>query len=96
MKVEVHPEAEKEFAEAKKWYGQRSRLAARAFVTEISNAIREVTTSPTRWAKIADGPRRFVLSRFPFAIIYRVESEKIIVLAIAHQRRLPGYWRERR
>jgi hypothetical protein len=41
------------------------------------------------------GTRRLVLRRFPFAIVYRLAGEFVLVLAIAHMRRRPGYWRGR-
>lgn len=94
-KIEFHPEAEDDLANAKQWYKQRSRLAARAFATEFAYAIRQIATSPMRWPKTEGEPRRFVLSRFPFSIVYRLESERVYVIAIAHQRRRPGYWRNR-
>jgi plasmid stabilization system protein ParE len=94
-KVEFHPEAEEDLANAKQWYKQRSRLAARAFATEFAGAVRQIATSPTRWTKTEGEPRRFVLSRFPFSIVYPLEPERVYVIAIAHQRRRPGYWRER-
>lgn len=94
-KVEFHPEAEDDLAGAKQWYRQRSRLAARAFATEFAGAVRQITTSPTRWPKTQGETRRFVLSRFPFSILYRLEPDKVFVIAVAHQRRRPGYWRNR-
>jgi plasmid stabilization system protein ParE len=39
--------------------------------------------------------RRFPLTRFPFGFIYRIEGDVVLVLAVAHRRQLPGYWRRR-
>lgn len=96
IKVEFHPEAEQELSEAKSWYRERSKLAARAFATEIATSIRQISDAPSRWPETKPGERRFVLSRFPFSILYRVSPNRIFITAVAHQKRRPGYWRERK
>lgn len=47
-------------------------------------------------AEIEPDIRRFVLRKFPYSIIYSIEPDCVMILAVAHQRREPGYWRERR
>ena len=94
-KVEFHPEAEQELAEAKNWYRERSKLAARAFVTEIAASVRTIAESPSRWAETQVDERRFVLPNFPFSILYRVAANTVFITAVAHQKRRPGYWRQR-
>ena len=93
IKVEFHPEAEQDLSEAKSWYRERSKLAARAFATEFAYAVRQISSSPNRWPEDRPEERRFVLSRFPFSILYRVRTNTIFITAVAHQRRRPGYWR---
>jgi plasmid stabilization system protein ParE len=39
--------------------------------------------------------RRILLHRFPFFIVYRFRQARIEIVAVAHARRRPGYWRER-
>jgi tRNA(Ile)-lysidine synthase TilS/MesJ len=40
--------------------------------------------------------KRWLCERFPYAVIYRIASDgSIRVLAVAHHRRRPGYWRAR-
>ncbi|MGI9068072.1 MAG: type II toxin-antitoxin system RelE/ParE family toxin [Pyrinomonadaceae bacterium] len=95
MKVEFHPEADQELTEAKRWYRKRSQLAARAFATDINNALQDISVSPHRWPETTLGERRLVLSRFPFSILYRVRENVVFITAVAHQRRRPGYWRNR-
>lgn len=94
-KVELHPEADKELAEAKRWYRKRSQLAARAFAAAITNAIHDIAGAPNRWPETRSGERRLVLSNFPFSILYRVRENGIFITAVAHQKRRPGYWRNR-
>lgn len=96
IKIEFHPEAEQELSEAKSWYRERSKLAARAFATDIADSLRYIAASPDRWPEVRPGERRFLLSRFPFSILYRVRTNVIFITAVAHQKRRPGYWRDRK
>jgi len=70
------------------------------FEAALSAAISEIRESPTRWPFADDerDARRFPLAR-PFqdwALIYLLEDETVLVLAVAHGSRRPGYWRSRR
>src|SRR5882762_4975331 len=52
-----------------------------------------IAEAPRRWPAGVHGTRRFLLHRFPFAVAYRELRSIIQVLAVAHARRRPGYWR---
>lgn len=94
--VELHPEAELEARAARRWYRKRSPSAAEAFLEELDAAIAAISEDPTRMPEYLAGTRRCLLRRFPFFIVF-VESSptRVEVLAVAHARRRPGYWRER-
>lgn len=96
IRVEFHPEADQELEAAKNWYQERSNLAARAFATEIADSLAKIAGSPERWPATGSGERRFLLSKFPFSILYRMLASEIFVTAVAHQKRRPGYWRHRK
>ncbi len=73
-------------------------MTAAFYVTEVERAIDEVAASPETWPRCVEDARarRFVLSRFPFAIVYLVSSDGgIIIVAVVHTKRRPGYWMER-
>ena|SRR5207244_1168712 len=94
-----HSEAAEEYLAATQYYlDHASPLVAAAFVAEVEAAIQTLLASPTRWAVI-DEPqiRRYLLTRFPYSIYYRWESERdrISIYAVMHSSRKPGYWRER-
>jgi len=93
--VEFHQEAVTEYEAAVEWYAERSYLVARKFVLEIDRALTLISEAPNRWAKHKHGTRRFLLQHFPFAIVYRESSSAVQIIAIAHGRRRPGYWKER-
>ena len=95
VKVEFHPAAEEETLAAAEWYRGRSPKAAEAFLAELDGAVRRIAEGPAVWATYIDDTRRVVLRRFPFSIVYRFVPETVQVIALAHARRRPGYWRQR-
>jgi toxin ParE1/3/4 len=93
--LEIHPSALTELQAALTWYLERSETAAFRFAAELDRAMDLVVESPRRWPGGERATRKYVLQRFPFAVIYRETEEAIQVLAIAHGHRRPGYWKER-
>jgi toxin ParE1/3/4 len=93
--IRVHPEAQHEAEAAVEWYGQRSPHAARRLVTELRSALERIQQAPKQFPKLAFDIRRMVLGRFPYVIVFRETKTEIEIVAIAHGRRRPGYWRER-
>ena len=81
--------------EAIRWYSASSPYAAAGFKREITEAMHAVLLHPERGRQIEGGMRRVVLRRFPFSIIYRVQGEEILIIALAHASRLPAYWATR-
>jgi toxin ParE1/3/4 len=95
MSVEFHPAALAEVETAQAWYEERSLLAASAFLRELTVAIQRVQQAPQRYPQGDAGTRRVMLERFPFTIYYRAGANTITVVAVAHQKRRPGYWTSR-
>jgi plasmid stabilization system protein ParE len=93
--VEVLPEAEAEIREAFLWYVERSPIAAEAFRTETLDAIDLLETNASMWPEDEDGVRHYILRHFPYTVFYEIGGRIATVLAVAHQRREPGYWRTR-
>jgi len=93
--VELHPEAIAEARAAYQWYAERDLSAANAFIAELDHAISQVQSAPERWPVHLHGTKRYLFRRFPYGVIYRVIETAIQVLAVAHGRRRPGYWRTR-
>lgn|SRR5579864_1307972 len=85
----VHPLAWDDIGAADAWYLERSPDAADAFVAEVSLAIETICEAPPRSPKYLHGTRRFLLHRFPFAIIYLDEPDIVNVIAVAHHKRRP-------
>ena len=92
VEVRLHPSAEQELRAAYLWYLDRSIIVAEAFQFETDHAIEAISESPDRWPRLTESERRYVFPRFPFSLIYRVNSQFVEVISIAHQKRKPGYW----
>lgn len=92
MRVSFHPRARDEAEGAQARYEERSLLAAAGFLHELSQALRRITEAPLRYPLAPHGTRRIMLERFPFNIFYRVGQGDAVVIAVAHQKRRPGYW----
>ena len=93
--LEWHPEAVVEAEEARTWYEARSPLAARGFLLELQSAVNPVLEAPDRWPRFLHGTRRCVFShRYPYSLVYLLGPPTVVV-AVAHDKRRPGYWRAR-
>ncbi|HEY6987765.1 MAG TPA: type II toxin-antitoxin system RelE/ParE family toxin, partial [Bryobacteraceae bacterium] len=80
---------------ATNWYRQRSVRAAELFLDELDRAVAQLQTDANRFPEYLFGTRRLLLRRFSYLVIFRLTTTAIEVIAIAHGRRRPGYWRER-
>jgi len=65
------------------------------FSLELDEAVEWIVESPHRFAPIEDNIRRALLQSYPYAVIYREADKEVLILAIAHGKRRPGYWRKR-
>ena len=89
------PDAEAEFLEAIKYYEECRRGLGRHFRFAIDSSIKMITDSPFMYRVIKFPFRRFLLQKFPYAIIYTIEPDHIQIIAVAHTKRKPGYWMDR-
>jgi plasmid stabilization system protein ParE len=92
---EFHPEAVEEARAARAWYAARSLEAAGRFMAELDLALEQIAESPDRFALYLGGTRGFLLRRFPYLIVFRETESTVQVVAVAHGRRKPGYWKSR-
>lgn len=89
------PEAEQEMLEASLYYQSKASGLGVDFLSEVERAVKSIAESPNTWPILEGELRRRLVRRFPFGILYKVESEEIVVIAVAHLRKKPGYWKER-
>lgn len=95
MKYGFHPQALEEYREAAVWYANRQQTLALQFIAAIEDAIQRVVETPTRWRVVDEDVRRCLTRVFPYAILYTIEDDFILIVAVMHCSREPDYWRNR-
>jgi plasmid stabilization system protein ParE len=89
------PSARREFLAAVEYYsGQRPGLGAR-FIEAVEHATARALAFPLAGAETTSRTRKVYLRGFPFYVVYEPVNDGIVVVAIAHHARMPGYWQSR-
>jgi len=96
MKVEFHPAADSELRAAAKYYNDRVSGLGAEFLAEVEKACLRLGEHQALGPRLDADHRRLALRRFPFGLIYRLRPSKVQIVAVAHRRRRPGYWMQRR
>ena len=96
MRIVTHPEAEQELAAAAWWYEAQQLGLGDAFLDEFEVTLRRIAEVPTQWRVIRGDNRKLNFHRFPYAIVYSVEGEVLVVKAVMHLHRRPFYWQSRK
>ena len=95
MEIEFHPLAEIESEEATLYYEDRAEGLGLRYVDELNKAFDHIIQFPEAWPLVGSSVRKIGLNRFPFLVIYSIEEKYLLVLAVAHTRRKPFYWKDR-
>lgn len=96
MSFEFHSEALDEYHEAAHYYAQQQSGLDLRFVESLEEAIKQILQNPKRWRPFDEDVRRAVPKIFPYRVVYTIEDDFILVIAIAHTSRAPDYWKHRR
>ena len=96
LRIRIHSDAATELAEAVRWYDSKRRGLGGELVDEVAGAIDRVAQNPEAGSPLsADGKtRRVLVPRFPYQLVYRLRPGEVVVVAVAHMKRRPGYWRD--
>jgi toxin ParE1/3/4 len=95
MRFIYHPDALTEYADATLYYDERLPGLGADFTTEVDTAIKRIIEVPDRWHCVEEDVRRYLLHRFPYGILYTIEEGYVLIVAVMHLSREPGYWRHR-
>jgi len=95
-RVVFHPEAEAEFMAAARFYDTHKPGLGLDFISEVRRAALALVANPRLGHRFSKRLRRLLIRRFPYGLVYRVEPDTTFIVAVAHLRRRPGYWRQRR
>lgn len=92
--VRIRAEAEAELSAAAAWYESKLPGLGVDFVAVVEEALERIGRNPEQYAQWRDDRsyRRCVLRRFPYVVFFTAANESILVMAVAHARRRPGYW----
>jgi len=96
VKLSLSSEAEQDLVEGAQFYAREANEElGHAFISEFERSATLLRERP-RLGALWRGPvRRFPLRRFPYSIVYYLSESEVRVLAVAHQSRKPGFWRDR-
>jgi plasmid stabilization system protein ParE len=95
VRYEFHPDALAEYEEAARYYANRQVGLELRFMQAIEDTVQRIIEAPERW-RILEDDIRWCLSRvFPYAVLYTVEHDYVLIVAIMHCNREPSYWHQR-
>jgi plasmid stabilization system protein ParE len=95
VKVRFLAPAQSELDDAVTWYNRQASGLGREFLDELDRAVRRAVAFPMSYSEIEPGIRRCRLARFPYGLIYGLDGETLVVVAVAHLHRRPRYWIDR-
>ena len=95
MIVRFRPAAAAEVQTAREWYAQQREGLGADFVKELRATVAAIKRGPTSFPLMSGSKdlRRALMSRFPYGVFFVVSNRFALVLAVAHLRREPGYWK---
>ena len=96
MTPEFHPAAARELSAAVQSGEEQTRGLGAELKAEAQRVTQLLLETPLIGESLGKSFRRFPFRRFPFAMIYRVDGDRLRILAVAHRRRRPGYWSQRK
>lgn len=95
MKVRFLTLAQQELDDATAWYDERAEGLGHEFLDELDRTVRRAISFPRSCPEIEAGIRRCLIARFPYGLIYGIDDDTIVVVAVAHLHRRPDYWIDR-
>jgi plasmid stabilization system protein ParE len=87
--------AEEEMREAAEYYERQTRGLGHEFLAEVQRTVERIVENPRLGQIVRRSIRRRLTPRFPFGILYRIDPHEIVIIAVMHLRRRPGYWADR-
>ncbi|MGD1002619.1 MAG: type II toxin-antitoxin system RelE/ParE family toxin [Candidatus Brocadiia bacterium] len=95
MDIRFLTTAQRELDDAIEYYSAESPGLGERFLLEILNTLDLIRQYPAAWPSYTDNTRRCQTRRFPYGVVYQVLDSEILVVAVAHLHRAPGYWTDR-
>ncbi len=93
--IEFDYDAKAEMADASYFYEDRRKGLGVSFLREVEKTVRRIAKFPESGPTLKPNIRRAFVKKFPYAVLYSIQAEKIFIVAVMHCSRKPEYWRER-
>jgi plasmid stabilization system protein ParE len=93
--VRLTSAAEQDFTAAFLWYEEQSVGLGRRLMARVDDLLARIAETPLQFPEIASGYRRALLQRFPYGIYFSCACDEVLVHAILHLHRDPGFWQDR-
>ena len=94
--VRLLPPAEQEMFDAARYYELQAPGLGQDFLDKVELALQDLVVSSERWPIVQDDIRRRLIRRFPYSLLYKIDQDVVVILAVMHQRRHPSYWLSRK
>ena len=95
MPLDYHPEAVEEARDAFAYYSAADPAVAARFEAAYKQTRGFIARRPGGYPEVEPGFRSAAIPKFPYSVVYRELPGRVEILAVAHARRRPGYWRDR-
>lgn len=94
-RVFFHESAENELNEAADFYESQVKGLGTSFLSDVQSTIDFIQANPESYPRIHKVVRKCLMRQFPYSLLYSINDNAINILAVAHHKRRPYYWRLR-
>jgi toxin ParE1/3/4 len=95
LRIVFRRAARQDFEDAALWYESKRPGLGGAFQTAVEDALRQIQADPLMYRRVHRLVRRVRVRRFPYAVYFLAEQDRIVVLSVFHARRDPRVWQSR-
>jgi toxin ParE1/3/4 len=95
LEITLHEDADEEFKAAIMFYESRRSGLGDIFLQRVSDGFEFIRANPLSGVILFDDLHQHLIQQFPYSIVYRLDNDRILVLAVAHWSRSPSYWKQR-
>ena len=94
-KLIIRPEAEADLTEAFEWYETRVTGLGLEFIRTVDSLFNSIIRNPQAYPVVYKTARRALTRKFPYEVLFMVDTDRVIIVAVFHARRSPQRWQER-
>jgi len=95
VEIDFLPVATQELIDSSEYYETKSEGLGHKFLEQIESSLSKIVEDPKAWRKISTNVRKCLVNRFPYNLLYVIEKQRILIVAVMPTRRRPKYWGNR-